>query len=920
MSQLRARPIANQRTVALEDRTSENRIPRVLHRLPRIIFDADRIITNRLPPATGLNSEPHAAQLRSKMEQLPTHCKTNLTRMACLLVLLCLRIALAAQPASDCQGSSELEKIVAAHPSADGYNALGTEFGRKGQFSCAVDAFESSLHLEPRAWQGHYKLALALMSDGDAGRAYHEMLAASELNPGAWQIHLGLALTLSQLQQPEAAIGEFQKVLKVVPESVPALDGLARELIAEKKYSDAIASLQNARYDNALQMDLAIAYSRNNEPEKAIPIFSDLIKSNPENAQAHFDLGINFTQKKLYHEAEAEFREALRLDPTNDAARVSDVKALIILEQYPTALPVIQEYLHRKPHDFDALELAGEVDCGLSNYAEAEALLKQAVAINPNHYNARYFLGRALVTLGKPVEARVQLERALQLAPASSEARYQLAMVLRSLGHRQEAIEELKILQKNKEEVFSQEPTTTKPDTASQYLLEGDTQKAVELYRQSAAADPGNSSVYYDLALALDRQGNYSEERNALEKSIQIDAKFAPAHNQIGFLDLQSGLNAEAEREFKTALVLNPQFAEAQNNLGVLYGQAGQNSEAEKLLRSATAINPQYGQAFVNLGLILAGESRFSEAREALNQAVKLNPDSTRALMALAMVNQRLNRGSEAVESFRKVCRLNPNSAVAHLNLGVALVDQFKVSEALAEFTDAVRLDPRNAEAHYQKGKVLLDVGRYDDARTELEAATTVDPRSGDSWYLLGLLAKQIGATEQSIKCLENAISIHPNSAEAHFMLGQELFHGGNVPDAIAHWHKAVELRPQYDEALFKLSENQEKANQQEAGLYQTQFEQLQAQQHIGNRAETLDNFALDSAKAEDLPQAILQLKEGLVACGSCTALAQLHRDLGLIYCRSGDLTNGLGELMQAQKLAPDDNDLEKTIKMIQSQ
>jgi len=837
-----------------------------------------------------------------------------------LLVLLCFRIVLVAQPTSDCKGSSELESMIATHPSADAYDALGTEFGRKGQFSCAIAAFESSLRLKPGAWQGHYKLALALMSNGDSDRAYREMLAASRLNPDAAQIHLGLGLTLSQLQQPEAAIGEFQRVLKDAPESIPALDGIAKQLIAERKYSAAISSLLNAPPDNGLQLDLAIAYSGNNEPKKANPILSALVKADPANAQAHLNLGINFTQQKLYHEAEAEFREALRLDPANDVIRVSDVKALLNLKQYATALPVIQEYLHRKPHDFDALELAGEVDFGLSNYAEAETVLKQAIAINPDHYNARYYLGSALADLNRPGEASVQLERAVQLNPGASEARYRLAMALRSLGRREEAVEELEILKQKKEEFFKQELITAKPDSSSQAPLTGDAQKSVEMYRQRLAEDPGNSSVYYDLALALDRQGSYSEERQALEKSIQLDAKFAPTHNQIGFLDLQSGLTAEAEREFKTALVLNPQYAEAQNNLGVLYGRIGQASQAEQLLRSATTINPQYGQAFTNLGLILAGESHFSEAEEALSQAVKLNPDSRNALTARAMVYQRMNRGAEAVEDFRRVCGLDPNSAAAHFNLGTALVDRFQLKQALAELSAALRLNPRNAEAHYERGKVLLDERRYEDARTELEAAIRVDPHSADSWYLLGLIAKQLGDTEQSIKCFGNAISANPASAQAQYMLGQELFQRGNVSEAILHWRKAVDIWPQYGEALFNLSRALEKTNKEEAGHYQAKFEELQAQQHIKDRAQTLENFALASAKAEELPQAMLQLKEGLKVCGACTALPQLHRDLGIVYCRSGDLANGLGELLEAEKLAPDDKDLQETIKIIQAQ
>ena len=101
---------------------------------------------------------------------------------------------------------------------------------------------------------------------------------------------------------------------------------------------------------------------------------------------------------------------------------------------------------------------------------------------------------------------------------------------------------------------------------------------------------------------------------------MKLDAKLAPVHNQLGFLELQAGQSANAEDQFKSAIALDPQYAEAQNNLGVLYGRAGKNSEAEQLFRKATENNPQYGQAFANLGLILASESRYRRSRKGAGQ------------------------------------------------------------------------------------------------------------------------------------------------------------------------------------------------------------------------------------------------------------------------------------------------------------
>ncbi len=89
----------------------------------------------------------------------------------------------------------------------------------------------------------------------------------------------------------------------------------------------------------------------------------------------------------------------------------------------------------------------------------------------------------------------------------------------------------------------------------------------MDIYRQSIELDPKNSDIYYDLALALHRQGKYSEEGQALAKAIQLDPKFPQAHNESGVLNLQGGRIAEAEKEFKTAILLDPAICRGSEQL-----------------------------------------------------------------------------------------------------------------------------------------------------------------------------------------------------------------------------------------------------------------------------------------------------------------------------------------------------------------
>jgi tetratricopeptide (TPR) repeat protein len=204
------------------------------------------------------------------------------------------------------------------------------------------------------------------------------------------------------------------------------------------------------------------------------------------------------------------------------------------------------------------------------------------------------------------------------------------------------------------------------------------------------------------------------------------------------------------------------------------------------------------------------------------------------------------------------------------------------------------------------------------EARPELEMATRLDPHFADAWYLLGIIAKQAGEKQKSVDLFGKAVAVDPNNADAVFMLGQALLRNGDRLRAIQFWRRAIELNPDHGEALYNLSRLLAQTDATEAKILQDRFEALQARRHIMDRAQTLGNFALASAAAHDWPQAVAQLQEGLKICGDCSALALLHKNLGLIYCRSGDLKSGRVELLEALKLTPKDADITAALQLLE--
>jgi tetratricopeptide (TPR) repeat protein len=827
-------------------------------------------------------------------------------------------LLLHAQNLPVCARPPELAKILGSQPSARAFNALGGYFIQKKQTGCAIEAFESAVRLDSSSWEGHYNLGLALLEQHSSKRAAPELREAVRQRPNMPDARNALGTALANTGDTNAAEAEFKAVIQLDPKNLYALRKLTEMLIEQERYTVAVSYLTAAPNVPELQTNLAIALSKSGKTADALALLQRLVKAEPNSAVAHFNLATEQAHQKLFRPATEEYREALRLDPANDLTRLSLVKTLNILGSYDQALPLIQDYTHRHGQEFEGQWLLGEVLRGQGNYAEAVQPLRRAVLMQPHHYDAQYNLGFVLAKTNQHEEALKCFRTAVQLRPDSTQARYQLSLVLRVLNKPGEAREQLSLFDEQRQQAARKDVAAVTGGRANERLLSGDASAAVEGYRESLRSDPDNPRTLYNLAVALDRLGNRAGERDALERALRIDPKLAVVHNQLGLLNLQEGKVAEAERLLRQALVLEPQYAEAQNNLGVLYGQQGRPKEALALFRQATENNPGYSQAFLNMGLILAAQDKFADAVTELGNAVRLSPENTAALTALGMAQARLARPEQAADAFRRVIELQPKSSEAHLNLGILLADQFDLEGALAQFSIAVTLAPDSPVSHYNRGRALFDLRRYEEARTELEQACRTAPSYFGPLYLLALAEKRLNNSARAVELLEKAVQLEPRASDARYLLGRTLADLGRIDAAVAHWHKVLGYDPDHAQSLYNLARVLEADSSTEAAAYREKFRLLQEQRRITDRADTLSNFAIASAAAHDWEQAVSQLIEAVKVCGDCRSKGDLHKNLGLVYCRSGDLGHGAEQLKIAETLLPADPEIQQSLRLIE--
>jgi len=321
-------------------------------------------------------------------------------------------------------------------------------------------------------------------------------------------------------------------------------------------------------------------------------------------------------------------------------------------------------------------------------------------------------------------DANDLVRRALAAEPDNADALHMLGIIAHQSGKLGEAIEHVR------------RAVELKPDAALYHAnlgemcrLAGRTEEAIAAGRRALAIDPNHSGALSNVGIALFEQGKFEEALDHYDRAVAVEPSFVQAHSNRGNALQRLKRFAEAESCYRRAIELAPKFPDAWNNLGTCLRELKRSEAAIAAYRTALELRPNDPETLDNLALAFKDLENYEEAAATLRAALAIEERIDKIHLHYGSVLLDQHKIEEAAAATERALALNPNSHEAVNLMGRVAFDRGELEPALGHYRRALALKPDLADAYNNMGNVLKDLGQLDAARAAYLKALDLDPK-----------------------------------------------------------------------------------------------------------------------------------------------------------------------------------------------
>ena len=456
------------------------------------------------------------------------------------------------------------------------------------------------LKVDPENEQAVEQLTQLLLDEGKSAEAVALLEAMNSRTPSATLLDL-LGDAYTQIKDLPKAEQAYRKAVELDPSELSHLRGLGQALMAEEKFSDALAVYQK---------------------------LADLM---PDDADIYLRIAQIYREMHQLDRAEESLLKARQYAPGSLEVMYNEAMLYQAQGRYDDAITVLS----------DAITGVKGQSAVIPSRRRSLAILYQELGQlykERQNYQAAIFTFNELGHLGDEEDRR---------------ARLLIMETYRS------AKDLPKALQAGKEALakYPNDPSIR----ASQALLLADneqTDEAVKTLRAQSSKSEADRESYLNVAQVYERGKRYKEAEEAAHAAEVLPGQprdKAMVWALLGSIYERQKFYDRAEQEFKKALAADPKNAYVLNYYGYMLGDLGQRlDEAESLVQRALNEEPFNGGYLDSLGWIYYKQNKLTDAEAMLRKALEREGHDATIHSHLGDVYSKLGRTEQAAAEWEK--------------------------------------------------------------------------------------------------------------------------------------------------------------------------------------------------------------------------------------------------------------------------
>lgn len=562
----------------------------------------------------------------------------------------------------------------------------------------------------------------------------------------------------------------------------------------------------------AAHVEMAAAYSLSGQVDEGISQTTNLLLTEPGNAQVWRVQGQLWMMKQDYPHAVESLKQSASLK--SDGYTFYLLGAAFLRAKQSHRAKATFEDLTKQNSSRSAVHLFLSDAYRDSGYLDdAERELKAAFVADPKAVRAHYRRGILLLARNQwnmTPAARSEFVQEVQMNPRDLFGNYALGLT------------DFFDQRYGQAELYLHAAGEAQPQWPELWLYlglaaydQGDVKGGEDLLRKAIELTGVNEArgqyqvrrAYYTLGRSLKEQGRNDEAADCMRHLRQIQTKLLLRMDTAGSMSGGMAQMSATEAAFSSLAQLQAEEMQRASLGGGSFpfnvDQLSKGIQSRKLQQEE--LRKTLSSALNDMGTVEARQELFAMALTHFHEAERWNADTPGLMRNLGMAAARVEDYRDCARALRPVVAADPNDNVARSMLGLALFTTNLFAEAAKVFAPLGDSALDRPELAYSWAASLVRVNRYPEAAALLDKLEA-RPLSPETMMLVAQTWSQMANYPHTVATCHKALAANPKLLRAHYIAGLALIRQDHAADAEQELHEELALDPNSVDAQFHLA------------------------------------------------------------------------------------------------------------------